>query len=80
MNDLQQKYGGDVKYAYRCEDCIEEYKKDNKYKMQLAEEVHHLQFIETPEGWLRRLDYDNLRALCHAHHDKRHNRFQKRKG
>ena len=23
-------------------------------------------------------DYNNLRALCHFHHDKRHNRFQKR--
>lgn len=77
LQDLQYKYN-DVKYAYKCEDCIEENKKDSNYKIQLAEEVHHLQFIETPEGWLRRLDYNNLRALCHAHHDKRHNRFQKR--
>ena len=79
LQDLQYKYN-DVKYAYKCEDCIEENKKDSNYKIHLAEEVHHLQFIETPEGWLRRLDYNNLRALCHAHHDKRHNRFQKRKG
>ena len=77
MQDLQHKYG-DVKYAYRCEDCIEENKKDPSYEIQLAEEVHHLEFIETPEGWKRRLDYYNLRALCHSHHDKRHNRFQKK--
>lgn len=77
LQDLQQKYG-DVKYAYKCEDCIEENKKNSAYKIQLAEEVHHLEFIETPEGWLRRLDYNNLRALCHMHHDKRHNRFQKK--
>lgn len=77
LQDLQHKYG-DIKYAYRCEDCIEENKKDPTYEIQLAEEVHHLEFIETPEGWKRRLDYYNLRALCHAHHDKRHNRFQKK--
>lgn len=79
LQDIQHKYG-DVKYSYKCEDCIEESKKNPDYEIQLAEEVHHLQFIETPEGWLRRLDYTNLRALCHMHHDKRHNRFQKRKG
>lgn len=79
LQDLQKKYG-DVKYAYKCEDCIEANKIDSKYKIKLAEEVHHLVFIETPEGWIRRLDYYNLRALCHGHHDKRHNRFQKRKG
>lgn len=77
LQDLQHKYG-DVKYAYKCEDCIEENRKNSDYKIQLAEEVHHLVFIETPEGWLRRLDYNNLRALCHMHHDKRHNRFQKK--
>lgn len=79
LQDLQYKYGN-VKYSYKCEDCIEENKKDNNYIIQLAEEVHHLEFIETPEGWKRRLDYYNLRALCHRHHDKRHKRFQKRKG
>ena len=79
LQDLQKKYG-DVKYSYRCEDCIEENKKDPDYEIQFAEEVHHLEFIETPEGWKRRLDYYNLRALCHFHHDKRHNRFQKREG
>ncbi len=77
LQDLQKKYG-DVKYAYKCEDCIEENKKDNSYVIKLAEEVHHLVFIETQEGWERRLDYNNLRALCHYHHDKRHNRFQRK--
>lgn len=77
LRDLQIKYGN-VKYAYKCEDCIEEKKKDSSYIIQLAEEVHHLVFIETPEGWERRLDYYNLRALCHFHHDKRHNRFQRK--
>ena len=79
LQDLQYKYGN-VKYSYKCEDCIEENNKDSNYIIQLAEEVHHLEFIETPEGWKRRLDYYNLRALCHRHHDKRHKRFQKRKG
>ena len=79
LQDLQKKYG-DVKYAYKCEDCIEENKKDSNYTIKLAEEVHHLVFIETPEGWERRLDYNNLRALCHLHHNKRHNRFQRRGG
>lgn len=79
LQDLQYKYGN-VKFSYKCEDCIEENKKDSNYIIQLAEEVHHLEFIETPEGWKRRLDYYNLRALCHRHHDKRHKRFQKRKG
>ena len=78
LQDLQHKYG-DVKYAYRCEDCIEENKKDNKYVIQLAEEVHHMEPIENEEGWKRRLDYYNLRALCHEHHNARHNRFQRRK-
>ena len=79
LQDLQYKYGN-VKYSYKCEDCIEENKKDSNFILQLGEEVHHLEFIETPEGWKRRLDYYNLRALCHGHHDKRHKRFQKRKG
>lgn len=77
LSDLQIKYNN-IKYAYKCEDCIEENLKDSSYKIRLAEEVHHLIFIETPEGWVRRLDYHNLRALCHKHHDKRHNRFQSR--
>ena len=45
-----------------------------------ANEVDHIIEIQTPEGWERRLDYDNTRSLCHTCHDKRHNRFVKRKG
>jgi 5-methylcytosine-specific restriction protein A len=45
----------------------------------IATEVDHIQEIQTPEGWDRRLDYSNLRSLCHDCHDKRHGRFKKRK-
>lgn len=45
----------------------------------VATEVDHIQEIQTPEGWDRRLDYSNLRSLCHDCHDKRHGRFQKRR-
>ena len=41
-----------------------------------AVEVDHIIEIQTPEGWARRLDWDNTRSLCHKCHDKRHNRFQ----
>ena len=44
----------------------------------IATEVDHIVEIKTPEGWTRRLDYDNTRSLCHDCHDKRHNRFIKR--
>lgn len=44
----------------------------------IAAEVDHIVEIKTPEGWERRLDYTNTRALCHDCHDKRHNRFKKR--
>lgn len=53
---------------YKCEKCHE-----------LATEVHHIKFIQTEEGWNRRLDYTNLEALCVKCHNSRHNRFQKRK-
>ena len=45
----------------------------------IATEVDHIQEIKTPEGWERRLDYDNTRSLCHTCHDKRHERFIKKK-
>ncbi len=45
----------------------------------MAVDVHHKKFIQTPEGWEQRLDYNNLEALCIEHHNFRHNRFQKRK-
>lgn len=44
----------------------------------IATEVDHIEEIKTPGGWERRLDYDNTRPLCHACHDKRHNRFKKK--
>ena len=44
-----------------------------------ASEVDHIVDIHTPEGWKRRLEWDNTRSLCHKCHDKRHNRFQKRR-
>ena len=30
----------------------------------LACEVHHIKPIKTPEGWDRRLDWDNLQGVC----------------
>lgn len=38
----------------------------------LAVEVHHKQPIQTPEGWARRLDWDNLEAVCTQCHNARH--------
>lgn len=45
----------------------------------IATEVDHIEEIKTPEGWARRLDYDNTRSLCHSCHDKRHERFKRKK-
>lgn len=45
----------------------------------IATEVDHIIEIQTPEGWTKRLDYDNTRSLCHACHDRRHGRFIKKK-
>ena len=45
---------------------------------QIATEVDHIIEIKTPEGWERRLDYDNTRSLCHTCHNKRHKRFEKK--
>ena len=44
----------------------------------IADEVDHIVEIKTPDGWERRLDYDNTRSLCHTCHNKRHKRFEKR--
>lgn len=44
----------------------------------IATEVDHIVEIKSEDGWAKRLDYDNLRPLCHDCHDKRHNRFKKR--
>ena len=44
----------------------------------IATEVDHIEAIQTPAGWVRRLDYTNLRSMCHDCHDKRHGRFIKK--
>ena len=44
-----------------------------------AAEVDHIIEIQTPEGWAKRLDWSNTRSLCTVCHNKRHNRFQKRR-
>lgn len=38
----------------------------------IACEVHHLKPIQTPEGWDKRLDWDNLIAVCTACHNVYH--------
>lgn len=53
--------------GYRCQWC-----------KKIATEVDHIKSIQTPEGWDLRLDYNNTRSLCHACHDKRHERFKKK--
>lgn len=63
---------------YLCEECQAEARRDSKYTIQLTEEVHHKEPIQTPTGWLRRLEWSNLIALCHYHHDMKHNRFKKK--
>lgn len=55
-------------HGYRCERCGA-----------IAEQVHHRMPIQTPEGWDRRFDYDNLELLCISCHNKEHKRFYKRK-
>lgn len=37
-----------------------------------AKEIHHIEPIE--DNWDRRLDYDNLMALCSSCHNEIHNR------
>ena len=73
-----------LKEAYKnkhpyCELCQEEAKKQNKYTIQITEEIHHKEPIQTPTGWLRRLEWSNLIALCHIHHNIMHDRFKKRR-
>ena len=62
---LSAKYTQDK--GFRCEKCGA-----------IATEVHHVKAIQTPEGWERRLDSDNLELLCKACHNERHERFKKR--
>lgn len=54
--------------GYRCAQCGA-----------IATEVDHIEPIQTPAGWDRRYDYDNLQSLCVRCHNEKHNRFKKRK-
>lgn len=64
---------------YLCEECQKEAEIAKEYTIELAEEVHHKEPIQTTTGWLRRLEWSNLISLCHMHHDIAHNRFKRRK-
>lgn len=61
---LAPKYMADK--GYKCEVCGA-----------IASEVHHKIPIKTDEGWERRLDYNNLKALCLDCHNNEHNRFKR---
>lgn len=54
--------------GYQCECC-----------KGLATEVHHIKPIQTNDGWIERLDWNNLMAVCVTCHNKKHGRFVKRK-
>ena len=43
----------------------------------IATEVHHIIPIQTDIGWVRRLDYTNLKNVCTSCHNKEHGRFGK---
>ena len=43
-----------------------------KGKVKAAREIHHIVPIE--KDWNKRLDYENLIALCPSHHQEQHNR------
>lgn len=58
------------KAGYKCE---AQYDKDCR---RFASEVHHIIPIQTEEGWARRLDITNLRAVCTHCHNIEHNRFK----
>ena len=55
-------------HAWTCEGCGG-----------LAVEVHHMQPIQTPEGWERRFDVTNLKAVCVECHNKEHDRFRSKR-
>ncbi len=65
-HDLSKSYM--LKQHYKCEVCGA-----------IASEVHHKEPIQTPSGWNKRLDYNNLKAVCVRCHNKEHNRFNSRK-
>ena len=43
-----------------------------------ASEVDHIIPIQTPQGWEKRLDFENLQSLCIQCHNEKHGRFSKR--
>lgn len=61
---LKNKYMQDKKYKCEGKDC-----------KAIATEVHHVDPIQTPTGWERRLDYTNLMNVCTQCHNKQHGRF-----
>lgn len=62
---------------YMCEECQRLKEEDSTYRVCLATEVHHIETLK--DNWNKRLDYSNLKSLCHRHHDQVHNRFGSRK-
>ena len=73
---LRAKY---LNKHYLCEECQKEAEQNKEYNIQLAEHVHHKEPIQTSMGWIRRLDWYNLEALCKIHHNVEHKRFGRRK-
>ena len=47
-----------------CEVC------ESELRLQAAKHVHHLEPIDTEEGWRRRLKLDNLQSLCVPCHNR----------
>lgn len=45
----------------------------------IASEVDHIIPIQSPDGWELRLDFNNLQSLCLDCHNKKHNRFVKKR-
>lgn len=56
---------------------------DGEYKCtkcgRIATEVDHIIPIQTPEGWERRLDYTNTQPLCTECHNRKHERFKRKR-
>lgn len=61
--------------GYRCEDCTGcPDAPPSGTCRQIGTDVHHKKPIQTPEGWERRFDFDNLELLCVRKHNERHGR------
>ena len=50
---------------YKCEARLE-------HCQGIAVEVHHIVPIQTPQGWDKRLEWENLEAVCTSCHNGRH--------